>query len=507
MARKNGKKRGSMLAVKPLRAVGKEEFERRGEVVRTGLLAAQFEARDAGVAAIVLLAGADREGILEVTNRLTEWMDARLLDVVMRSGTSDEERERPYFFRWWDRMPGRGRIAIVPFGWAHDLLLARLDPKYGRRERVPDGEAMRDFERHCIDSGVALIKIWLHVDDATLAARRKRDPADRPWDPDRVAAKSQRKLERDDRDEEAVLAATNHDSVWRVVSGGDDEARDLEVGAIVRDALVAACESRSAATPPSDEASSETTKTKSKKAKITDRFAALRPIAGDDASFRTRLDAAQRRVNDLARRACRHGIATIVVFEGPDAAGKGGAIRRLTRGIRAPVYDVVPISAPSEEELARPWLWRFWRRVPRQGRMTIFDRSWYGRVLVERVEGFASETEWRRGYREIVDFEAQLRDAGIVLVKFWIEVTEQEQLRRFDARRRVPFKKYKLTPEDYRNRAKRDAYAAAANEAFARTSTRQAPWHVIPGDVKPAARALVVEIVGDALATALDARD
>jgi AMP-polyphosphate phosphotransferase len=208
-------------------------------------------------------------------------------------------------------------------------------------------------------------------------------------------------------------------------------------------------------------------------------------------------------LNRLQRRAARAAVSTILVFEGADAAGKGGAIRRITAALDARDYQVIPIAAPNDEERAHHYLWRFWRHLPRSGRITIFDRSWYGRVLVERVERFATPGEWTRAYAEINQLEDQLMSRGIVLVKFWLHITKDEQLRRFRARRTSPFKSWKITDEDWRNRTKWDAYERAVDEMVERTSTRNAPWTLVEGNDKYHARIKVLRTACDRLRNAL----
>jgi polyphosphate kinase 2 (PPK2 family) len=194
----------------------------------------------------------------------------------------------------------------------------------------------------------------------------------------------------------------------------------------------------------------------------------------------------------------------VLVFEGWDAAGKGGVIRRITQAMAVRDYRVVPIAAPTEEERVRHYLWRFWRQLPPAGQMLIFDRSWYGRVLVERVEGFARPDEWQRAYDEIVDFESQLTERGTVVQKFWLHIDADEQLARFKAREKTPYKKYKITDEDYRNRERWDDYVAAVNEMVARTSMPHAPWHLIPANDKRQARIQVLDALCTALKKALN---
>ena len=215
--------------------------------------------------------------------------------------------------------------------------------------------------------------------------------------------------------------------------------------------------------------------------------------------YETKLELLQGRLNTLHRKAQRQGTSAILVFEGSDAAGKGGAVRRITAALDARSYQVIPIAAPTDEERAHHYLWRFWRHLARAGRVTIFDRSWYGRVLVERVEGFAREDEWMRAYAEINQFESQLVSHGIVLVKYWMQVSKEEQLKRFHARQKASYKRWKLTDEDWRNRQKWDAYGQAVNDMIERTSTRQAPWTLVEANDKYLARLKVLKTVCDRL--------
>ena len=218
------------------------------------------------------------------------------------------------------------------------------------------------------------------------------------------------------------------------------------------------------------------------------------------------LERHQGRLYEAQRLARERGISTIAVFEGWDASGKGGAVRRCTAALDARYFRVVPIAAPTDEELAHHYLWRFWRHIGRAGYVTIFDRSWYGRVLVERVERFARPEEWRRAYDEINDFEEQLIDHGAVLVKFWLHVSRDEQLDRFERRRETPHKRWKITDEDWRNREKWDAYADAVNEMVDRTSTRLAPWTLIAANDKRYARVRVVKTLADRIRRVLKRR-
>ena len=195
--------------------------------------------------------------------------------------------------------------------------------------------------------------------------------------------------------------------------------------------------------------------------------------------------------------------SVVCVFEGMDAAGKGGAIRRITAAIDARYFHTIPVAAPTDEERAQPYLWRFWRNLPRNGGFTIYDRSWYGRVLVERIERFCAEADWMRAYQEINDFEEQLAENGTIVAKFWLQISKDEQLRRFREREKTRFKRFKITAEDWRNRKKWDDYQQAAADMIERTSTQVAPWTLIEANDKYHARAKIVRTLALAIEAAL----
>jgi polyphosphate kinase 2 (PPK2 family) len=207
------------------------------------------------------------------------------------------------------------------------------------------------------------------------------------------------------------------------------------------------------------------------------------------------------------RRLAERGVAVVIVFEGMDAAGKGGAIKRLTTRLDPRGYEVIPIGPPTEDELRHHYLWRFWSKLPAYGRLTIFDRSWYGRVLVERIEGITPKARWQQAYAEINEFERMLVDDEYCVLKFWLHISAKEQLRRFKAREADPYRRWKMTKEDWRNRDKWDAYVGAAEEMLERTSTPQVPWTVVPAENKPFARIMVLRTVRDTIGTMLDGRE
>ena len=226
----------------------------------------------------------------------------------------------------------------------------------------------------------------------------------------------------------------------------------------------------------------------------------------DEETYSEQLLEQQLKLRKLAYSLYEQKRSLILVYEGWDAAGKGGNIRRLTAKLDPRGYHIYTISAPDGEDKIHHYLWRFWRRLipPDEKQITVFDRSWYGRLLVERVEGFASARDWRRAYREINDFERQLTDAGIIVVKFWLHISEDEQLRRFEARKLTPYKRFKLTDEDWRNRDKWDEYEQAVNDMVLKTDTPNAPWTIVPANDKRYARVKTLKTIAKAVATGLE---
>ncbi|MEM7307171.1 MAG: polyphosphate:AMP phosphotransferase [Planctomycetota bacterium] len=479
--------------------LSKEELRDREPELRVDLLNAQFDLREADFSVVLLIAGDDLAGCQDALDFLHEWMDARLIDTESFLERTPEERAFPAHWRYWSALPAHGRIGLFSGAWVFDALAERLLDGGDGDALDRATEHARAFEQALAADGTLLLKVWMHAPKKELKRRLKRVEKRRQW---RVAERERGVVERYD---ELVEAATRYiartdapHAPWLVVESTDREHRDLTLAEAVRDALTGRLRQGAApepAVPPAAEVAREP---------VLPRVDLGARLERDE--YKARLDAAQDRLAELSIAASEAELATVLVFEGWDAAGKGGAIRRLTRAMAARDYRVHSFAAPTEEERAHHYLWRFWRRLPRAGRIGFFDRSWYGRVLVERVEGFATEAQWRRGYDEIADFERHLVEHGVLVRKFWLHIDPDEQLRRFEARENTPYKKYKITAEDYRNRERWDDYARAVEDMVARTHTPDAPWLVVPANDKPYARVAVIEEVCGSLAAALEAR-
>lgn len=481
----------------------KDEYETALPALREELVELQYELRERGTAVLLHFIGTDLEGCEEVYDRLHEWMDARLIRSEAFDLPSEEERERPLFWRYWRTLPAQGLVGIHYGAWSLGALAAVL------RGELDDGrfEARIDhvnrFERTLTDNHVAVVKLWLHVPKKVYKKRLEKRSKDhvlsafvdkRDWqlleNYDELVPSAERYLRSTD---------TAH-APWHLIESSDGRYRDLTVLRSIRDALKRCVVDAPTTVSHADDADVESAGSAHSVSLLSsvDLTEQL-----DKREYKQRLEKLQARVHELTDKAAVKGVSTVLAFEGWDAAGKGGAIRRITNVVHARLARVIPIAAPTKVELAQHYLWRFWRHMPRAGRVLIFDRSWYGRVLVERVEGFATEAEWRRAYAEINDFEEQLVEHGIVLQKFWLQISAEEQLRRFKDREATGYKRYKITDEDYRNREKRPAYERAVDEMIARTSTDLAPWQLIPAEDKRLARVSVLERVCAALEAAL----
>lgn len=472
--------------------VSKAEYDEGVPKLRVELLTAQYELRKADFQVIVLVAGDDRPGCNELINVLNEWLDTRFLETNTFGEPTDEEQERPKFWRYWRVLPPDGRIGVFTRAWVTQAVRARVLGGSSKSRFERELDHIRSFEQTLSVEGVLLLKLWLHLPKSELKQRLKRAKKRKVgkwWRFGKDELQIYRRYNRGIRIVEQALRETSDGGApWHIIESTDARYRNLTVGRMLLDAI-----RRRMSEPPQDESGRGPDEPIEDSHTILDTVDLSVSLAKTD--YEKQLVRYQRKLSRLSRRARAKGVSTVLVFEGWDAAGKGGIVRRLTGAMDAEDYRVVPIAAPTEEERVHHYLWRFWRYLPRAGRMTIFDRSWYGRVLVERVEGFASRAEWMRAYTEINQFEEQLVEGGIVLAKFWLHIDPDEQLRRFKARELTPFKKYKITEEDYRNRERWNEYELAVNQMVERTSTELAPWHIVAANSKYHARIEVLRTV------------
>jgi len=516
------------------REISAEEYAARMPALRESLVMAQGRLLDADFPVIVVLAGVDGAGKGATADLLNEWLDPRWLYNRAFDDPTQDELERPEYWRYWRDLPRCGQIGIFLSTWYSRPLLERVVEDGAEEHLEARLDEILAFERTLADDGALFLKFWLHLGKTAQEKRFRQLEADplQSWQVTQRDWHHWRLYDRFIEASERIISRTSTGAApWHIIEGWDPRYRGLEVGERMLEALDARLEQwetrqRAAQASGADagpKAGGKKPKGKAKRANGSGnrKRAEQAPKPPAAAARRRRpvtvlsqLDLSkqlgkerygellvlhQGRLNRLQRHARAEGVSTVMVFEGWDAAGKGGAIRRINAGVDSRSVRVHQIAAPSDEELAHHYLWRFWRRLPRAGYTTIFDRSWYGRVLVERVEGLASRPEWQRAYAEINAFEEQLVSHGIALFKFYLHIDPDEQRRRFKERAKVPYKRHKLTEDDWRNRERWSEYELAVHDMVERTSTRTAPWTLIEGNDKRFARIRILESICDRL--------
>ncbi len=511
------------------RTLSKKAYKEQEIYLRQELLKAQQAVRSFGnFPVIILFAGVDGAGKGDTVNLLNAWMDPRWLVNHAYGVASDEESERPEYWRFWRDLPPKGQMGLFLSSWYSRPVLDKVYDKVNNAQFDEQLDHIINFENALANDGALIIKFWMHLSKAEQKMRfqhLEKDPllswqvTEKDWEHWHKYKAFTNAAER------TIMRTSTGKAPWSIVEGVDINYRRVTVAHSILESInkhLQEAELKQKLKQQLREQQREEQqalkeqlkkKSKSKQDKNkTEKSSKVLTVLNtldltkqlDKEDYKKQLKEYQAKLGILQRQAQEQKISTLLVFEGADAAGKGGAIRRLTSAMDARNYLVIPIAAPTDEERAQHYLWRFWRHLPRAGRVTIFDRSWYGRVLVERVEGFALENEWRRAYSEINNFEEQLGEGNIVVLKFWIHIDKDEQLSRFKLREKTPHKRWKLTEEDWRNREKWDEYDMAVNDLVERTSTRNAPWILVEGNDKLYARIKVLKTVCKHLSQALE---
>ena len=465
--------------------VSKGAYRREEPRLRARLLDAQYDLKENGrFPVLILIAGVEGAGKGETVNLLNEWMDSRHVLTHGFADASDEERERPRLWRFWKALPPKGKVGVFFGAWHTEPIVQRV---YGKISAAQYGEQVDEIvrlEKMLCDEGVLLLKYWCHVTRKVQKKRLKAQGEDADF-PYRKFLKVS---------ENFVRRTSTAEAPWIIVPGGDQRYLALTFGRHLLAAMRERLDDKPVKRLP-DRAPPLV--------RPADKLNVIRALELDQAldkkTYKHEYEALQARLGALSRHPRFRKHSVVAVFEGNDAAGKGGAIRRVVSAIDARYCRTVPVAAPTEEERAQPYLWRFWRHLPRRGRLLLFDRSWYGRVLVERVEGFAPEHDWLRAYGEINEFERSMARHGVVLVKFWLAISKEEQYRRFKRRETISFKRFKITEEDWRNRKKWDAYEQAVCDMVDRTSTASAPWTLVEANNKYYARLKVLRTLCEAI--------
>ena len=492
------------------RKAEKEVYRQAKETYGPRLGLAQRRLKEAGIPVLILFDGMDAAGKGTQINRLIQFLDPRGFDVYASSRVTEDEAMRPFLWRFWTLTPENGRIAVFDRSWYRKVREDRFEGRTAKKELA---EAFRDicsFEKQLTDSKAVIIKLFLYISREEQKKRFKKleESGETAW---RVTKEDWKRNEDYDRylkiNEEMLERTDTEYAPWTIIEATDKSYGAMKILKTVTETLEDAL---------AKTAEEERLKEEKKKAAETLLKAGENPaensryqngvLSGIDLSktmtretYKKEIDRLQKKLELLHSELYRLRIPVVLGFEGWDAGGKGGAIRRLTSHLDPRGYQVCPTAAPNDIEKKHHYLWRFWNRMPKAGHIAIFDRTWYGRVMVERIEGFCREEEWRRAYQEINEMESHLVNAGAVVLKFWLQIDKDEQKRRFEERMRIPEKQWKITDEDWRNREKWDQYELAVNEMLVRTSTTYAPWIVVEGNCKYYARVKVLRTVVEAL--------
>lgn len=455
---------------------------------------------------IIAVEGFGAAGKGTMINRLIEPLDPRGFKVYSTQSETENEHYHPFLWRFWNTMPGRGRITVLDRSWYRILLNDRFDGRTDAKSLATAADEINSFEELLTDDHIVLIKFFLVISQKEQKKRLKKlaDSKETAW---RVTEDDWKRCEHYDEyfrlTEEALQKTDRDNAPWTIIESEDRQYAAAKVISTVvkrlEDAIADA--DRRAALPRVSAGESAQIRPDTFRASALDGVDLSKALTKEQ--YQKQLRELQKKLSRLHGEIYRRRIPVILAFEGWDAGGKGGAIKRLTQSLDPRGYEVNPVSAPNDLEKSHHYLWRFWTAVPKAGHLAIFDRSWYGRVMVERIEGFCSENEWRRAYKEINNMEESWANSGSIVLKFWMHIDKDEQEKRFKERQETPDKQWKITDEDWRNRAKWDQYAVAVDEMLVRTSTTYAPWVIVEANDKYYARIKVLKTVVDAIEQSL----
>ncbi len=508
--------------------VAREEYRQRLPELQARLYDIEQALFAARVPVLIIFEGWAGTSKIETIGLMTRHLDPRGVRVHSITPPRTSETFYPWLYRFWLKLPSYGQIAIFDRSWYREVLADRTHGKLDEAGWQARCEDIIGFERQLVDDGAIILKFWFHITRKEQKRRFRKLLADplTAWQVTEEDRWQNRHYKQFANAMERLISATNTPGApWDIVpatnkryanltvfetiirrletrlgqipmllEGEGDRVFDEGSAAFHYHAKAAQANGRSDLPPPPPPAHHPCPP-------ILRHVDLSQHI--DDKSYTTTLAHLQATLYQLGLQIYYQQRPVVLVFEGWDAAGKGGAIKRVTEKLDPRAYVVHPIAAPSGSDRERHYLYRFWRRLPPRGSIAIFDRSWYGRVLVERIEGFARPDEWQRAYAEINEFERQLIAFGTIICKFWLHISADEQLRRFEQRQSVPYKAWKLTSEDWRNREKWPQYEQAADEMLLRTSTLVAPWTIVEAEDKRFARVKVLQTLVQRLETEL----
>lgn len=479
------------------KSMDKKEYKKRMSELEPKLSLLQRELRESGVPVMIVFEGFGGAGKGIQINRLIQPMDPRGFTVYSTKAETKEEELHPFLWRFWMKTPEKGRIAIFDRSWYRKLLVDRFEKKTHKKEIPTVLEDIGIFEKQLTDGGVLLIKFFLTISEKEQKKRFKKllSKEETSW---RVTQKDEERNrhynEYAQMADEMLTRTDTEYAPWTIIEAEDERYATVKILTTVVKAFEERYQTEKNAVPKEINGKFDTMDLNDSVLKKVDLTKKL-----DKKTYEKRLNELQERLSLLHSEIYARRIPVVLAFEGWDAGGKGGAIKRLTRALDPRGYTVNPTSAPNDTERTHHYLWRFWTKMPKDGHIAIFDRTWYGRVMVERIEGFCTTQDWQRAYKEMNQMEQQLVNHGAVVIKFWLHIDKDEQEHRFKERQNTPEKNWKITDEDWRNREKWDLYEKAVDEMLVRTSTVNAPWVIVEGNDKFYARIKVLETVVAAL--------
>lgn len=478
----------------------KEELKERLDRACARLYELQMQIKEHRLPVLVLFEGWGASGKGSTIGKIIRNIDPRFFKVATMSAPAEEELRRPFLYRYMKQIPEAGKFTFLDSGWMEETAKECLDEKLSGDDYVKRIDSIKRFERQLTDNGYLVLKFFMHIEKGEQDARINTllEDKDTRW---RVSASDKWQNEHYKKCMKVFdryLTDTNMStSPWYIVNAKDRKWAELQVLETMVCGIEVAMQNTNHSVPILQNVFPLVKMPKLADVELEDKELS-------DAEYKEELKSLQKKLGELHNRLYRKRVPVIITYEGWDAAGKGGNIKRITGALDPRGFEVHPIASPEPHEKARHYLWRFWTRLPKDGHIAIFDRTWYGRVMVERLEGFCSENDWKRAYNEINEFEKELSDWGAVIIKFWVQIDKDTQLQRFTDRQNNPEKQWKITDEDWRNREKWDLYEDAVNEMLQKTSTTYAPWHILESVDKKYARIKALKIIIKELEKALD---
>ncbi len=467
-----------------------EELDARLEAARQKLREQQMLIKERKLPVLVLFEGWGTAGKGSILGKLILNIDPRFFKVATMDIPTEEEQRKPFLYRYFVKIPEAGKFCFLDSGWMDEVTRGRLHGTLKDKEYKKQIDSVKRFERQLTDNGYLVMKFFFQISQKEQKSRIKALEKDRStsW---RVSNNDEWQNEHYDKClkvYDQYLSDTNAStSPWYIVDAQSRKWALLQVVETLVNGIDTALQNSAMAVPLLQNVFP------------LEKMPRLSEIPLDktieEEAYRIELKMLQNKLKGLHNELYRKKIPVIIAYEGWDAAGKGGNIKRITGALDPRGYEVHPIASPEPHEKARHYLWRFWNRLPKTGHVAIFDRTWYGRVMVERLEGFCGENDWKRAFNEINEFEKELSDWGAVIIKFWVQIDKDVQLERFTDRQNTPEKQWKITDEDWRNREKWDQYEDAINEMMKKTNTSYAPWHVLESNDKKYARIKALKIV------------